>query len=75
MAVFAENITSLLSNRVGPMPRSQIQARSFPTKSNNTAYSSKLSFKKSFRFMAYLFRETVISYYTSWIVMYKDGSN
>jgi hypothetical protein len=66
---------SLLSSRVGPMTRSQIQARRLPTKVNNTSYSSKLSSKKSFQFMAYVFGETVISYCTSWIVMYKAWSN
>lgn len=66
---------SLLSSRGGFCLGRKFRLDVCRQKGNNTAYSSKLSFKKAFQFMAYVFGESVISHYTSWIVMYKDWSN
>ena len=41
-------LLSLLSSRVGPMRRSQIQVRRLPITGSSTVYSCKLSFKKFF---------------------------
>ena len=75
MAVIAENTLSLISSRGVPMPRSQIQARPLPIKGSSTADSNKALSQEVFPFHDVRIQKTVISYHTSWTILYKDCSN